>query len=250
MTVGERPSKAMILAAGLGSRMRPITDRLPKPLIPIGGRSLLDRILDRVADAGVDEAIVNVHYLGHLIERHLATRCRPRIRISREVTRLETGGGIAHALALFDQRPFYAINGDILWCDGASPTLVALADAWDDAHMDALLVLHPTASAFGYDGVGDFDRAPDGRLCRRQADRSPYLFAGMQILHPRLFAAAPPTPFSLNLLYDRAMAAGRLFGLVHAGGWCHVGTPADIAVGEAFIAGDAAAPTSAAGGER
>jgi|APTNR8051073442_1049403.scaffolds.fasta_scaffold07778_5 MurNAc alpha-1-phosphate uridylyltransferase len=234
------PAKAMVLAAGLGLRMRPITETLPKPLIRIGGRSLLDRILDRLAEAGVEESVVNVHHLAHVIEEHiedhLTQRRRPAVRLSHEAARLETGGGIAHALRLFDDRPFFAINGDVLWEDGAPPTLPALAAMWEAGRMDALLVLHPVTTARGYDGVGDFNRLADGRLQRRQGADAPYLFAGIQILHPRLFADAPPGPFSLNLLYDRAERAGRLFGLVHAGRWCHVGTPDDIPVAEAFLA--------------
>jgi N-acetyl-alpha-D-muramate 1-phosphate uridylyltransferase len=243
------PTKAMVLAAGLGVRMRPITETLPKPLIRVGGRSLLDRILDRLADAGVEEAVVNVHHLAHVIEDHLTRRRRPpAVRLSHEAALLETGGGIAQALRLFDDQPLFAINGDVLWRDGAPPTLPALAVMWAADRMDALLVLHPVATALGYDGVGDFDRLPDGRLRRRRGPEAPYLFAGVQILHPRLFAHAPPGPFSLNVLYDRAEGAGRLFGLVHAGRWCHVGTPDDIPVAEAFLAGENAPAAPATNG--
>lgn len=231
------PARAMVLAAGLGLRMRPITDRLPKPLVAIGGRTLLDRILDRLAAAGVAEAVVNTHYLGSMIADHLATRHRPRIRLSPEETLLETGGGITRALPLLGSGHFFAINGDVLWRDGAVPALAALAAAWDGEAMDALLLLQPIETALGYHGFGDFFRAADGRLVRRgDACRAPYIFAGLQILHPRLFAAAPRGAFSTNVLFDRAIAAGRLAGVVHAGGWCHVGTPADIPPAEAFVA--------------
>jgi MurNAc alpha-1-phosphate uridylyltransferase len=231
------PGRAMVLAAGLGLRMRPITEHLPKPLIAIGGRTLLDRILDRLAAAGVAEAVVNTHYLGPMIADHLAARRRPRIRLSPEEALLETGGGITRALPLLGPGHFFAINGDVLWRDGAVPALHALAAAWDGEAMDALLLLQPIETAVGYHGPGDFFREADGRLVRRgDASRAPYIFAGLQILHPRLFAAAPAGPFSTNVVFDQAIAAGRLAGVVHQGGWCHVGTPADIPPAEAFVA--------------
>lgn len=235
-----RPRQAMLLAAGLGIRMRPITDRMPKPLIQIGGRSLLERILDKLAAAGVSDVVVNAHYLPEQIVGHLADRSAPRVRISRESERLETGGGVVKALPMLGTEPFFVINGDVLWRDGAVPTLEALAAAWDAARMDALLLVQSTATAIGYDGPGDFDVCDDGRLCRRaERPSAPFLFAGVQILHPRLCADAPAPPFSLNVLYDRAIAAGRAFAHVHDGGWCHVGTPADIAAAEAFVAAEA-----------
>lgn len=235
------PRRAMVLAAGLGLRMRPITDRLPKPLIAIGGRTLLDRILDRLTDAGVTDAVVNTHYLGAMIARHLAGRLRPRIQLSAEESLLETGGGITRALPLLGQAPFFAVNGDVLWQDGAVPALKALAAAWDDRTMDALLLLQPIERARGYHGAGDFFHATCGRLVRRgEHPAAPYIFAGLQILHPRLFATAPAGAFSTNVLFDEAGAAGRLHGVVHAGGWCHVGTPADIAPAEAFLAAEPA----------
>lgn len=230
------PRRAMVLAAGLGLRMRPITERIPKPLITIGGNTLLDRILDRLVVAGVDETVVNAYHLAPLITRHLANRPVPRIHVSVESTLLETGGGIAHALPHLGDHPFYAINGDVLWQDGAVPALAALAAAWDAQTMDALLLLHPVASAIGYRGRGDFNLATDGRLVRRGADAdAAFLFAGLQVLHPRLFADPPAPPFSLNVLYDRALAGGRLFGVVNGGGWCHVSTPDDVAPAEAFV---------------
>lgn len=234
-----RPRRAMLLAAGLGVRMRPITDRLPKPLIRIGGRSLLDRILDKLADAAVTDVVVNTHYLPEQIADHLAGRRTPRIEISREEERLETGGGVVKALPMLGTERFFVINGDVLWCDGACPTLTALAAAWDEERMDALLLVQSTRTAIGYDGPGDFAVGDDGRLQRRGArPRAPFLFAGLQILHPRLCAEPPPPPFSLNVLYDRAIATGRAFAHVHDGGWCHVGTPADIAAAESFVAAE------------
>lgn len=234
--LNEAPRQAMVLAAGLGVRMRPITLSLPKPLIEIGGRSMLDRALDDLEAAGMSSVVVNVHHLASLIEAHLLGRARPAIRISHEVTLLETGGGVTQALPLLGPEPFFVVNGDVLWRNGPVPSLRQLADAWEPARMDALLLLHPTATARGYDGPGDFFLLNDQRLERRGTRPSaPVLFAGLQILHPRLFNDAPEGAFSLNLLYDRAIAAGRLFGVMHAGGWCHVGTPEDIAPAEAFL---------------
>ena len=220
--------RVMVLAAGLGERMRPITDTLPKPLIELRGRTLLDSILDRAEAAGVPEAVVNLHYLGEMIEARLAQRSRPRPRISfsREETRLETGGGVCKALSLLGAEAFFVINGDVSWLDGHTPALVRLAAAWNEKEMDALLLLHPTAFAVGYAGIGDFVLAPDGRMRRRrESEVAPFVFTGIQILHPRLFEDAPEGPFSLNLIYDKAGAAERLWGLRHDGEWFHIGTP-------------------------
>lgn len=233
------PSRAMVLAAGLGLRMRPITDHLPKPLVEIAGRSLLDRILDKLAEAGVGETIVNTFHLGYLIEEHLADRnAPPRIRISKESVLLETGGGIANALPLLGHEPFFVINGDVLWTDDvARPALACLAEAWDGGKADALLLLQPRVDALGYDGPGDFFLDDHARPVRRgERPSAPFIYAGLQILHPRLFRDAAAGPFSLNILYDRAIAEGRLFAVVHSGGWCHVGTPQDIPCAETFLA--------------
>jgi len=230
----------MVLAAGLGLRMRPITETRPKPLVELAGRTLLDRALDALAAAGVEHAVVNTHYLGAMIEAHLARRTRPRIALSPEDELLETGGGVARALDRLGDAPFYVVNADIAWTDGAVPALDRLAAAWRDAAMDALLLLHPTEAATGYDGSGDFFLAEDGTLTRRgAAARAPFVFTGVQILHPRLFAGAPAGRFSLTVLYDRARAAGRLAGIVHDGGWHHIGTPAGLAEAEARLARDA-----------
>lgn len=247
-TPAATPRRAMVLAAGLGLRMRPITLRLPKPLITIAGQTLLDRILDRLVEAGVSDAVVNTHHLGPMIAAHLAGRRSPHIHISPEATLLETGGGITRALPLLGTEPFYAINGDVLWREGAPPALHALAQAWDEETMDGLLLLQPIETALGYQGAGDFFRRPDGRLVRRdERPRAPFIFAGLQILHPRLFAAAPDDAFSTNVLFDAAIAAGRLHGVIHGGGWCHVGTPDDIAPAEAFLrTADVAAAAPAA----
>ena len=236
VSADDPPRRAMVLAAGRGQRMWPITETLPKPLIEIGGRSMLDRAIDFLEAQGIDQVVVNAHHLAPLIERHLSQRRSPSIRLSIEAEPLETGGGVANALSLLGGGPFFVVNGDVLWRDGPMPTLADLAATWDGGRMDGLLLLHPVATAVGYAGEGDFTLAEDGRLARRQSgSRAPLLFAGLQILHPRLFAAAPAGAFSLNVLYDRAVAAGRLFGIVHRGAWCHVGTPADMPAAEAFL---------------
>ncbi len=228
------PTHAMILAAGLGLRMRPLTERTPKPLIPVAERSMLDRVLDHLDQVGVANRVVNTHWLGEQIHRHLAGH--PGIAFSDEADLLETGGGVAKALPLLGERAFYVCNADILWTNGSSPALARLAAAWEDARMDGLLLLQSTATAFGYEGRGDFLVGPDGRLRRRAPEEtSPTLFTGVQILHPRLFAGAPAGKFSLNLLYDRAAAAGRLYGILHDGAWYHIGTPQALAEAEEII---------------
>lgn len=236
---GGMPRRAMVLAAGLGLRMRPLTDARPKPLIEVAARSLLDRVLDHLQAAGICDVVVNAHYLAGQIAAHVAARNDDRVRIavSVEEDRLETGGGVAKALPLLGNGPFFVVNGDVLWLDGRRPTLIALAEAWDERAMDALLLLHPTRTAFGYDGEGDFDIARDGRLSRpTDGAGAPYLFAGIQILSPSVWTGLPAPPFSLNWIYDRAASAGRLFGLVHEGSWFHVGTPRDLALTEAELA--------------
>ena len=230
-------NSAMVLAAGLGLRMRPITETRPKPLVSVAGKTLLDRALDALAAAGVPSAVVNLHYLGEMIERHLVSRHAPRIAFSDELELLlETGGGVTKALPLLGDGPFYVVNADIAWVDGDIPALQRLAARWDDSAMDALLLLHPVEETTGYDGVGDYTQDAEGRLRRRRNDpAAPYVFTGVQILHPRLFAAAPAGPFSLTRLYDGTEAEGRLFGLVHDGDWHHIGTPAGLAEAEARL---------------
>jgi N-acetyl-alpha-D-muramate 1-phosphate uridylyltransferase len=237
MTAAAAPTRAMVLAAGKGLRLRPITLSRPKPLVEVGGQAMLDGALDRLAEAGVAEAVVNAHHLADMIEAHLQPRTRPRIHLSREEALLETGGGVKKALPLLGEEPFFVINGDILWRDGKVPALRRLAEAWDGAAMDALLLLQPTATAVGYEGLGDFVMDQLGRLRRRrEGEVAPFLFAGLQILSPALFADTPDGPFSLNLLYDRALAARRLYGLRHDGTWYHVGTPEDLERVEAALA--------------
>ncbi len=235
-----RPSRAMVLAAGLGLRLRPLTENLPKPLIELARRTMLDRALDALAGAAVAEAVVNTHYLGHMIadhlSRHVAGEATPRVVLSPESTLLETGGGVANALPGLGADPFYVVNADIAWRDGATPALQRLADSWHDGDMDALLLLHPVADAVGFDGAGDYILDGDGRITRRHNRPSaPFVFTGVQLLHPRLFTGAPSGAFSLIRLFDQAEAACRLFGLVHDSAWFHVGTPNGLALAETAL---------------
>ncbi len=233
---GYAPKRAMVLAAGLGTRLRPLTDNLPKPLIPVGERTLLDRTIDRFEDAGVERVVVNLHHFGHLIERHLGRRRSPEIRFSPEDDLLETGGGVAKALALLGPDRFFVANADMLWLNGVRDVLGRLAGMWDDRRMDGLLLLHFTVDAYGYQGMGDFCIDPRGVITRRpEREVSPYMFTGLQILHERLFTDRPDGPFSLNVLYDRAIAEGRLYGIVHDGEWFHIGTPEALAQAEAYM---------------
>jgi len=232
------PKTAIVLAAGLGTRMRPYNGQIPKPLVSIGGKSLIDYGLDRLAEAGVERAVVNVHHLADAVERHLASRRRPRIVISDERAELlGTGGGIAKALPQLGDVPFFLVNSDTLWRDGGKPSFTRLAENFDAAKMNALLLLAPTAGSIGYEGRGDYTMLPDGRLRRRpQHEAVPYIYAGAAILTPALFAAAPAGAFPLTMLFDRAGAQGRLFGLRLEGVWMHVGTPDAVAAAEAALA--------------
>ena len=231
------PTKAMVLAAGLGARMRPLTDRMPKPLVAVAGRALIDHVLDRLADAGVERAVVNVHYLADALERHLAARKKPEITISDERgLLLGTGGAVVKALPELGDAPFFHINSDTIWIDGVKPNLARLAEAFDPAGMDAALLLAPTAGSIGYAGRGDFAFAADGRLRRRTVrEVAPFVFAGAAILAPALFKDAPKGEFPLTDLFDRAAEQGRLFGLRLEGLWMHVGTPDAIALAENAI---------------
>jgi len=234
-----RPTKAMVLAAGFGTRMRPLTERMPKPLVPVAGRPLLDHVLDKLAEAGVAEAVVNVHYLPDQIIDHTAARTTPRITISDERDAvLGTGGGVVKALPHLGDAPFYHLNADTLWIDGAQPNLSRLADAFDPARMDILLLMAPTADSIGYNGSGDYAMLPDGTLRRRkEREVVPFVYAGVAILSPAIFADAPEGEFALTKLFDRAGEQGRLFGLRLDGLWMHVGTPDAVqAAEEAFLA--------------
>jgi MurNAc alpha-1-phosphate uridylyltransferase len=229
---------AMVLAAGLGTRMRPHNDQLPKPLVRVGGKALIDHALDRLSEAGVERAVVNVHHRAAAMEDHLAGRTRPRIVISDERTELlETGGGIVKALPLLGNAPFVAINSDTLWIDSVRPNLLRLAEAFDAERMDALLLLAATTSSIGYMGRGDFRMSTGGQLVRRgERDMAPFVYAGAGIFAPALFAGAPTGAFSLTRLFDRAAEAGRLHGLRLEGVWMHVGTPEAVAEAEEAMA--------------
>jgi aminoglycoside/choline kinase family phosphotransferase/GTP:adenosylcobinamide-phosphate guanylyltransferase len=231
------PVRAMVLAAGLGTRLRPITDTVPKPMVKVAGKPMIDTVIDRLAAVGVGEIVVNTHHLAEVIESHLQTRRQPRIAFSREQDILETGGGIKKALPLLGDRPFYVVNGKIIWLNGKVDALIRLAEAWDDSRMDGLLLLQPTVTAVGYNGPGDFHIDQVGRVRRRREwEVAPFVYAGIQVLHPRLFEGAPDGAFSLNVLYDRAIESERLYGLRHDGEWFHVSTPQQLAEVEARIA--------------
>lgn len=224
----------MVLAAGLGQRMRPLTLTRPKPLVEVAGKALIGYGFDRLREAGVTKAVVNVHYLADQIEAWAARQTSPAIVISDERAELlDTGGGVAHALPLLGNDPFFVINSDSFWQDGPHPALDRLRAAWDDAAMDCLLLLSPLPQTVGYDGTGDFVRDDSGRLARKsKAQGEPLAYIGGYLVSPRLFEGAPTAKFSMNLLWDRAIAKGRLFGLVHLGRWLHVGTPDAIALAE------------------
>jgi MurNAc alpha-1-phosphate uridylyltransferase len=233
---------AMVLAAGLGTRMRPVTDGMPKPLVPVAGKALIDHVLDKLMNAGVATAVVNVHYFADQIERHLHARHAPRIVISDERAQLlNTGGGVRAALPLLGSRPFFLLNSDTLWIEGVTHNLQRLARSFNDSRMDALLLVAATATSIGYGGRGDFSMDPGGVLRRRgERDVVPFVYAGAAVLSPRLFAHGPEGPFSLNLLFDHAIKANRLYGMRLEGVWMHVGTPEAVTAAEAAILAGAA----------
>jgi N-acetyl-alpha-D-muramate 1-phosphate uridylyltransferase len=234
----EVPRTAMIMAAGLGKRMRPLTATKPKPLIEVNGKALLDHVLERLHVAGVRKVVVNVHYLADALEAHLSTRAHGlEVAISDERNLLlETGGGLVKAEPLIDCDPFLALNSDNLWIDGPADTIKLLASQWNDAKMDALLLLVPQARALGHKGQGDFHMDRAGRLRRRERSHvAPFVSTGIQMVSKRLLRDAPDGPFSTNLLWDRAMEEGRAFGAVHQGLWFDVGTPQSIPFTEAAL---------------
>ncbi len=231
------PRTAMILAAGLGTRMRPLTDDRPKPLLEVAGRAMIDRVLDHALAAGVRRAVVNLHYLGAMIRRHLAGRTQPEIVFSDEQpVVLETGGGIVQALELLGREPFYAVNSDAVWA-GPEP-LPVLAAAWDPARMDALLLLVSRGRARGYSRPGDFTLTTEGAAPARRstAAAAPLVYTGAQIIAPGAFAGAPAGPFSVNLVWDRLIARGRLAAVTYPGSWVDVGTPAGLGEADAALA--------------
>jgi N-acetyl-alpha-D-muramate 1-phosphate uridylyltransferase len=228
---------AMVMAAGLGKRMRPLTASQPKPLVRVNGKALIDYSLDKLAEAGVARAVVNVHYLADALEAHLAARKKgPKTTISDERERLlETGGGMVRAAPLLPD-PFFCLNSDNIWLDGPRDAFRELSDAWDGDRMDALLLLVPHARACNYQGKGDFHLDPLGRISRRRTGRiAPFIYTGIQIVSHRLLREAPEGAFSTNVLWERAIAEGRLYGLSHTGIWCEVGDPGAIAPTEALL---------------
>jgi N-acetyl-alpha-D-muramate 1-phosphate uridylyltransferase len=236
------PRRAMILAAGLGTRMRPLTNDKPKPLVAVGGKPLINHVLDRLAATGVETAVINVHHFADLIEQHLKPRRVPKIIISdeRDVL-LGTGGGVTKALPLLGEAPFFLANSDTIWIDGVKPNLERLAAAFDPTQMDALLLLAPTISSVGYSGRGDYAMTADGQLRPRpEREIVPFVYTGVAVLRPELFSSAPADDFPLTLLFNRAADAGRLYGIRLEGVWMHVGTPESIAAAEAAILASAA----------
>lgn len=233
------PNTAMLLAAGLGTRMRPLTDEKPKPLIEVAGKALIDYALDRFLDAGVSRTIVNVHYRADQMEAHLKARAKSEIVISdeRELL-LETGGGLKNALPSLGDNPIFCTNTDAILIDGDQDGCGLLAEHWDDSAMDALLLLIPTSRTSGYDGKGDFDQNADGRIALRSGDSAPYVFTGLQIITPELIAEGPDGPFSTRLLWDKAAERGRLYGAVADGFWLHVGDPDGLAEAEQRLSGN------------
>ena len=236
------PKRAMVLAAGLGTRMRAFDGRIPKPLVQVGGKPLIDYVLDRLAEQGVERTVVNVHHLADQIERHLAGRARPQIVISDERAELlGTAGGVVKALPQLGDAPFFHVNSDTIWIDGVKPNLGRLAAAFELSRMDALLLVAPTATSIGYTGRGDFPMGPDGMLTRRgEREVVPFVYAGAAILTPAFFAGAPTGPSSMTPLFDRTVEAGRLCGLRLEGVWMHVGTPDAIKAAEEAILESAA----------
>jgi len=237
---GAVPTTAMVMAAGLGKRMRPLTATRPKPLVEVAGKPLIDHVFDRLIAAGVTRAVVNVHYLADALEAHLADRYpNMDIVISDERARLlETGGGLVRARDLLGPDPVLVVNSDNLWVDGPVDAVRQLAHRWNGDAMDALLLMIPYARAHNHRGQGDFHLAADGRITRRRrpGTAAPFVYSGVQILHPRVIADWPEGPFSLNLFWTRAIAAARAFGEVHQGLWFDVGTPAAIPRTEALLA--------------
>lgn len=230
---------AMLMAAGLGKRMRPLTATRPKPLVKVAGKALMDHALDRIEAAGIGRVVVNVHYLASTVEAHLKTRKGPmELIVSDEREKLlETGGGLVKALPLLGDAPFLCANSDNLWVDGPRDSIALLADHWDDARMDALLLVVPHARANCHSGPGDFHMDTLGRLSRRkQGHVAPFVFTGVQILSPRLIVDPPGDVFSTNIFWNRAIEAGRLYGVSHQGLWFDVGTPQAIPVVESIIA--------------
>lgn len=228
------PYNAIILAAGLGTRMRPLTERMPKPLIEVAGKALVDWAIDLVSDAGVKFLVINTCYKAEMLESHVVKHTQPQIVISREPEPLETGGGIANALDLLGEHVFFSLNADTICLPAEQNPLTRLAGAWNTEVMDAILLLHPKEKAIGYSGAGDFYVNNDGSVERRgNRKTAPYVFTGVQLLHPRLFDHCPEGVFSINALYDKDLS--RIHAVIHDGDWLHVGDVSGLARAEAFL---------------
>ena len=229
----------MVLCAGLGTRMASANNALPKPLVPLRGKALIDHVLDRHAEAGIERAIVNVHHMADLIEAHLQRRRAPKIEISDEREKLlDTGGGVKKALPRLGAGPFLIHNSDSVWIEGVGSNRGRLIEAWDDARMDCLMLLALTSQSLGYQGRGDFAFGADGRIRRRRVEQElvPFAFAGVSLSHRRLFDGSPDGSFSLNKVWNTAITAGRAFGLRMEGTWMHVGSAEALAQAEQQLA--------------
>jgi MurNAc alpha-1-phosphate uridylyltransferase len=228
---------AMIMGAGLGNRMRPLTDDRPKPLVRVAGKTLIDHSIDRLAAAGVTTVVVNLHYKAEMLRAHLRQRHNVKIIFSDETEKLlDTGGGVVKALHLFGDKPFLVLNSDSIWVEGPVAALPAMMAHWDEARMDGLLLLADMQTVLGYEGRGDFVLKAQGHVLRaRDHAGAAYAYPGVQIAHPRMFAGAPDGPFSTNLMWDRAITKDRLFGTVLDGVWIHVGTPQARDEAEAYL---------------
>ncbi len=244
MNAPVRPDTAMVLAAGLGTRMDHLTKDRPKPLVEVAGTPLLEFCLNQIENAGLSKAVINVHYKADLIRVFLIDRdadkaSRLDIIVSDECEQLlDTGGGVRKALPLLGAEPFYVVNSDVMWRDGVRNSFDLLADRWCADTMDALLLLAPATMAVGYHGQGDFLMEPDGLLARRrEREQAPFIFSGVQILHPRLLVDCPNGPFSLNLVWSRAIERGRLYGVRREGVWFHVGSPDAVKAAELWLPG-------------
>ena len=231
-------TRAMIMGAGLGTRMRPLTDDRPKPMVTVAGRTLIDHAIDRLIAAGVTRVVVNLHYKAAMLQAHLSKRRDVEIVHSDETEKLlDTGGGVVKAMPHFGGEPFFVVNSDSIWVEGGAPPLHAMQKLWDADRMDALLLLAEMETAMGYEGNGDFVLEPDGKVARAKGRiEQPYAYPGVQIVHPRLFDGAPAGAFSTNVIWDRAIAAGRLTGCVLDGVWIHVGTPEARGDAEEYLA--------------
>jgi MurNAc alpha-1-phosphate uridylyltransferase len=227
---------AMVLAAGLGKRMRPLTASRAKPMVRVAGKPLIDHVLDKLAEAGIAKAVVNVHYLADALEAHVTARASPRVTISDEREQLlETGGGMVKAAALLPD-PFFEVNSDNIWLDGPKSAFRELSDVWQPDRMDALLLVVPHSRAHNFAGGGDFSMSAGGGLSRPKPGRvAPFIWTGIQLVSKRLLREAPEGPFSTNLLWNRAIEEGRLYGVAFSGQWFEVGTPAAIAPTEAAL---------------